>query len=305
MTRTQIVIPCYNEAARLDRERFRDFAHLVQTRFLFVNDGSSDTTADMLDELRDSNPAQFDVLHLPVNQGKAEAVRQGMLRSIASGAEAVGFWDADLSTPIEAVSEFEHVLERRADIRIVIGTRLPILGRSIRRRWMRRKAGQLFARCASAVIGFPVVDTQCGAKLFRIDDTTRGLFDTPFASRWIFDVEVLVRWRRTCHRLGVDDLRGGIFELPLDAWTEVPGSKLSSHDFVRAVGELWRIWRESKVESDVPAMADVPTPVAVPTAADAETECAAADFEGRVRRWLMAILPPSRFILSMPGRTIT
>jgi dolichyl-phosphate beta-glucosyltransferase len=264
MTRTQIVIPCYNEAARLDRERFRGFAHGRPTRFLFVNDGSSDATADMLDGMRDSNPAQFDVLHLPVNQGKAEAVRQGMLRSIASGAETVGFWDADLSTPIEAVSEFEHVLERRADIRIVIGTRLPILGRSIRRRWMRRKAGQVFARCASAVIGFPVVDTQCGAKLFRIDDTTRGLFDKPFASRWIFDVEVLVRWRRACRRLGVDELRGGIFELPLDAWTEVPGSKLGGRDFVRAVGELWRIWRESKVvASDVP------------TSAAAETERAA------------------------------
>ncbi|HEX3315344.1 MAG TPA: glycosyltransferase [Gemmataceae bacterium] len=274
MTQTRIVIPCYNEAARLDRERFRGFARRCDTRFLFVNDGSSDATAEMLDGLQRSDPGQFDVLHLPVNRGKAEAVRQGMLRSIATGAEWVGFWDADLSTPIEAVSEFKHVLERRADIRIVLGTRLPILGRSIQRRWKRRHAGLLFARCASAVIGFPVVDTQCGAKLFRIDDTTRGLFDKPFASRWIFDVEVLVRWRRTCERLGVDDMRGRIFELPLDAWTEVPGSKLRGRDFLRAIGELWRIWRESKIveiADSAPAVAALSADV--PTGAAAEAEC--------------------------------
>ena len=127
---------------------------------------------------------------------------------------------------------------------------------------MRRKAGQIFARCASAVIGFPVVDTQCGAKLFRIDATTRGLFDKPFASRWIFDVEVLVRWRLACHRLGVDDVRDCIFELPLDAWTEVPGSKLHGRDFVRAIGELWGIWRESKA---IRAAAVRPFPMRLPT----------------------------------------
>ena len=123
----------------------------------------------------------------------------------------------------------------------------------------------MFARCASAVIGFPVVDTQCGAKLFRVDETTRGLFDKPFSSRWIFDVEVLVRWRQACERLGVGDVRRGIFELPLDAWTEVPGSKLHGHDFVRAVGELWRIWRDSKAFE--PAVA---TPAMQSAADDAE-----------------------------------
>lgn len=245
MSQTWIVVPCFNETARLDRSRFHQFcaAH-PRYQLLFVNDGSRDDTGAMLDAMRLLSPRSMSVLHLDQNRGKAEAVRQGMLQAFDRDAAAVGFWDADLATPIEAAPQFQDVLDRRAGADIVLGTRLQLLGRSIERRRIRQKLGRLFARCASRVVGLPIYDTQCGAKLFRATEATRRLFTLPFASRWIFDVEILLRWRIERQLAGDVDPHAGLYELPVERWQEVKGSKLKSTDFLRAIGELWTIRRK-------------------------------------------------------------
>ena len=49
---TTIVIPCYNEAKRLDCKTFADFAtQNPNIQFLFVNDGSADNTLAVLQNL--------------------------------------------------------------------------------------------------------------------------------------------------------------------------------------------------------------------------------------------------------------
>ena len=102
--RTAIVVPCYNEAERLDQSAF--LAHLdasPTTDFIFVNDGSRDATLDMLAALHDAAPTRITVVDLAKNSGKAEAVRQGLLVAAENGAAFVGCWDADLATPPECV----------------------------------------------------------------------------------------------------------------------------------------------------------------------------------------------------------
>src|SRR4051794_39855798 len=104
MPRATIVVPCYNEARRLDVHAFRTFARDDRApRFLFVNDGSRDATLEILGDLRGTDPARFDVLNLTRNAGKAEAVRRGLVRALADGPDYVGYWDADLATPLEAI----------------------------------------------------------------------------------------------------------------------------------------------------------------------------------------------------------
>src|SRR5687768_750502 len=101
MIGTVIVVPCYNEAARLDTERFAAFAAVQdQAMLLFVDDGSVDETARLLDTLAARVPGHISVLRLKPNGGKANAVRAGALQAVAEGALRVGYWDADLSTPL-------------------------------------------------------------------------------------------------------------------------------------------------------------------------------------------------------------
>jgi dolichyl-phosphate beta-glucosyltransferase len=236
-----IVVPCFNESARLQTGEFLDFARgAPQVRFLLVDDGSTDDTLDVLRDLANRNLRQFEVLSLPRNVGKAEAVRLGVLRALERRPEMVGFWDADLATPLRAVSHFRAVLAERRELLMVIGSRVRLLGRAIDRRGLRHLLGRLFAIAASYVLGLAVYDTQCGAKLFRAGPATAAFFDRPFCARWVFDVELLARIaRQPAGALAAKDL---IYEVPLAEWRDVPGSKLRPQDFARAVLDLGRIW---------------------------------------------------------------
>lgn len=240
MHHTTLVVPCYNEEERLRVGAFRMFAAAHPSiRFVMVNDGSRDRTAEILANLAAARPRQFAVLSLAVNSGKVEAVRQGMVHALESGAEAVGFIDADLAVPLDEVSRMIDVLDRRPDVSVVVGSRLSLAGHAIQRRWIRRLLGRCFAAVAARLIGLPLRDTQCGLKLFRSDGTTRQLFAKPFRSRWIFDVEILAR---LIVAQGREAAIAQVYEMPVEEWSEVAGSKLKSGDFVKAVGELLGIY---------------------------------------------------------------
>jgi dolichyl-phosphate beta-glucosyltransferase len=238
-----LVVPCYNEAARLDLAAFRGY-ETARRRigFCFVNDGSHDRTLEVLQGLVREMPGRAVVLDLPRNGGKAEAVRQGMLAALGWGASAVGFWDADLASPLAELARFCDVLDERPQVELVIGSRVRLLGRRIERSAVRHYLGRIFATGASLTLGLPVYDTQCGAKLLRATPLTRELFATPFLTRWVFDVELLARYRRLVSEQP-PPLEQRLYELPLAQWTDVAGSKVRPWDFVRSGLELVRIWR--------------------------------------------------------------
>ena len=237
--RTCLVVPCYNEQARLDVPAFEKFIALVEdVSFVFVNDGSKDATLEILLALQQKYPEQVRALDVQPNQGKAEAVRRGMLLAMSDqNFDYAGFWDADLATPLNALELFVDVLERIPTVDMVFGTRVALLGRNIERKLSRHYLGRVFATGASIVLSLPVYDTQCGAKLFRVNEQCRALFDEPFGSRWIFDIEVVARY--CLERSGL----AGIYEQPLDQWRDVGESKVRPVDFIRAIGELVIIYR--------------------------------------------------------------
>jgi glycosyltransferase involved in cell wall biosynthesis len=238
---TTIVVPCFNEAARLHPEGFRPLLERAGLTLLFVDDGSTDDTAARLREI-----AGGKVLALGQNAGKSEAVRQGMLRAVADGAEITGYLDADLATPADEMLRLLDLLVATAGIDTVLGSRVLLLGRDIRRRASRHYLGRVFATAASAVLGAPIYDTQCGAKLFRVTPALREALSEPFHSRWAFDVELL---GRLLPRDG-GDLR--LLEVPLHVWHDVEGSTLRLPQMVRAGLEVGRIgvelarWRRKR-----------------------------------------------------------
>jgi dolichyl-phosphate beta-glucosyltransferase len=240
MTHTTIVVPCHNEAQRLRTRDFREFVvRHPGISFLFVNDGSTDRTGELLNEIA-AGPKHFSALHLARNSGKAEAVRQGVLAATQGSSGYIGYWDADLATPLSAIPRFISALDRLPQIAIVLGTRLQLAGHDIRRKPIRRMLGKLFSRVTGLVLGMRLHDTQCGAKLFRNTESTRAAFSQPFGSRWIFDVELLARLSMLEGSAKL--LYTSIYELPLDHWQDVAGSKLRRGDFVKAIGELRAIW---------------------------------------------------------------
>jgi dolichyl-phosphate beta-glucosyltransferase len=237
-----IVIPCYNEADRLDIERFKDYAALPDgQQLLFVDDGSSDDTLMILESMVEAVSDRYSILSLPKNQGKAEAVRQGINRALQDNPDFVGFWDADLATPLDAISEFCNILAYRARVRIVIGSRMPLLGHDLQRAWIRWLLGRCFVRVASQLLRVRFYDTQCGAKLFRNTPEVRRVFAEPFLARWIFDVEIFARLfsGRSDRRAYACDT---VFEFPLAEWKDVAGSHMKARDFATAVRELARIY---------------------------------------------------------------
>jgi dolichyl-phosphate beta-glucosyltransferase len=241
-----IVVPCYNESERLAVAKFHEFASAhPEVRFLFVNDGSRDETLRILQGLHAHDPVHFQVLDLPQNQGKAEAVRRGMLQAFGVHDRYVGFWDADLATPLAEIPRFVAALERHPERDICFGSRVRLLGRNIDRQALRHYLGRLFATVASFVLDLAVYDTQCGAKLFRVREQTLKLFAAPFSVNWTFDVELIARLQaQTATRSHSGDADQRIYELPLNDWHDVAGSKVRPADFFKAFFEMLRVYRK-------------------------------------------------------------
>lgn len=238
-----IVIPCYNEADRLDLKEFESFARdHPEIQFLFVDDGSTDRTVEVLSELKRRNDQQFRVCALPSNVGKAEAVRHGLLEACAVKPAYVGFWDADLATPLEEIPVLMDVLNRRPEIQMVFGSRVNLLGRSVRRNLIRHYIGRVFATAAAGVLGVGIYDTQCGAKLFRASDEFVQRLQAPFIGGWIFDVEIIAREVQARRKAALPPVRDIIFEQPLMTWRDVAGSKIRVRDWFIVAVNLVRIW---------------------------------------------------------------
>jgi dolichyl-phosphate beta-glucosyltransferase len=233
-----ITVPCYNEANRLQCDAFIDFVrehHDVM--FIFVDDGSTDDTPQLLKSMFQSEANNIRFMSLETNLGKAEAVRQGTLTGIAAGATYVGYWDADLATPLNTILEFVAELKKSSDLLLVMGARVQLLGRTIVRKKYRHYLGRVFATVASVVLRMPVYDTQCGAKMFVSSEPVALAFRDPFISRWVFDVEILAR---LVHRSNLNP-HIAICEYPLMEWHDVKGSKIRLKDFGVAFWDLGRI----------------------------------------------------------------
>jgi dolichyl-phosphate beta-glucosyltransferase len=237
-----VVVPCFNEATRLDPAQVAELVTSADARVLLVDDGSTDDTVAVLDKLAASDPDRCEVLALGTNRGKGEAVRHGLLAAVASGADLVAYCDADFATPPAEVARLVATLRADHRVGVVLGSRVALMGSDIRRSAFRHYTGRLFATASSLVLGVPVYDTQCGAKAFRVTDALQQALASPFVSRWAFDVELLGRLLQEsathppagAHRF---------VELPLHQWREPGGSKLTARAGLRASVDLVRIRR--------------------------------------------------------------
>lgn len=240
------VVPCYNESARLDFAGFEALLAAGPLRLMFVDDGSSDATAEKIGRFAAAHEGRVELFALPRNVGKGEAVRAGLARAMGQGAPWVGYADADLATPPDELARLAKVaLGSTADV--VMGSRVARAGARIERRASRHYLGRFFATYASLLLDARIYDTQCGAKLLRTGPRLARAIATPFVSRWVFDVELLAR---LLHDPTDPMAFDRIVEVPLERWEDVGGSHIRARsvpgiarDVARATVSIGRLRR--------------------------------------------------------------
>jgi glycosyltransferase involved in cell wall biosynthesis len=225
-----IVVPAYNEVDRLPRALAELLAHLREWpgsfEIVLVDDGSSDGTAALAEELLGPVPAGR-VVRLDRNRGKGAAVRAGVLQT--DGARVV-FMDADMATDLAFL---DVVVRALADADVALGSRSVHGSRIQDLSPVGAAAHRLFAGLARVMTGVPVRDFQCGFKAFR-GDAARRLFADVVEPGYAFDVEVLLR----AHQAGLR-----IVEVPVH-WRVVEGSHVRRlRDSATMAAQLVRITR--------------------------------------------------------------
>ncbi|MBG44198.1 MAG: glycosyl transferase family 2 [Aequorivita sp.] len=246
----QLIIPCYNEATRFNIHTFFDnFQFLENVHIIFVNDGSTDTTQELLLTIQlecetKNDTATVSILKLPNNVGKAEAVRQGMLLATKKpNTRFVAYFDADLATPLTEIKSLLNAMQSDSQRKMVLGSRIKKAGSTIERSALRHYTGRIFATVVNnLILKTAIYDTQCGAKMFT-KQCAQQIFAEPFVSRWLFDIELISRMQvlyPTSH------LNKIIYEQPLNTWKEMGDSKIRIKDLIEMPYQLYQIYNKQK-----------------------------------------------------------
>jgi len=254
--RLSIVIPAYNESARIDGTLSR-VMWCVEERgwdaeVLVVDDGSSDDTPAIVQRWM----RRYSRLHMvrnPGNRGKGYSVRNGLLQ--AAG-EIVMFTDADLSSPIEEAELLIAAIDEGADV--AIGSRwLDRQKQTIYQPLYRRFFGRCFNKVTRWGMGLPFKDTQCGFKAFR-REAAQTIFRLQTIERWGFDPEILFIARKLKYR---------IVEVPV-TWGHDARSRLSYlKDGMKMLEDMARIranWMRGRYDEAIAAMKDTSKMVTPP-----------------------------------------
>lgn len=232
-----IVVPAFNEAARLEQSLRKIVDYLRERReaseLLIVDDGSQDETAAIGERVAgESAPVSIRVIRYEENRGKGYAVRLGLLEAQAN---VVLFSDADLSTPItEAPKLIDPIRNGQCDL--TFGSRAldrKLIG--VHQPWRREQGGRIFNLIVRVATGLPFWDTQCGFKAFRMS-VCRPLIEAAQIDRFGFDVELIYLAHLAQLRLR---------EIPV-RWDHTAGGPLDdsgaySRDSVRMINEVRRI----------------------------------------------------------------
>jgi len=230
MPKYSIIIPAYNEGARLGTTLDRVLAYVRAQNWdaevIVVNDGSRDSTAGLVRDYAKSNPC-LRLLENPGNHGKGYSVRNGMLN--ANG-EVLLFSDADLSSPIEEAPKLFAALHAGADVAIGSRWLQPEL-QTHRQSLLRQFYGRLFNLALRVLLGLNFKDTQCGFKAFT-RAAAKKIFPLQKIERWGFDPELLFLARKSGLKVA---------EVPVE-WSHVEGTRISPlRDGMRMFGEVLKI----------------------------------------------------------------
>lgn len=234
-----IVIPCFNEASRLPIKYWSEIiCDNPRVYWIFVDDGSTDNTSEILQELSKALPAKY--YKSDRNLGKGNAIRFGLLNALGLSAEIefFGYLDSDGAFSQSDIRRLIDIALTDSKVNYknssdaIISSRVALAGRSVVRKKSRHYIGRVIATILTANWNDAPYDTQSGFKLFKNSDSFRAAIKTPFLTKWFVDIELFVR----IALLNQGEVR--IWEEPLSTWKDVSDSKISLREFPRLIKEI-------------------------------------------------------------------
>jgi len=232
MTSFALVVPLYNEQAR-----FAEFAPRLaafigaasgSSELIFVDDGSTDETAEFVEKFMEGCRSPRIRLVRAPHRGKGAAITAGIGTSTA---DVIGFADIDLSTPLEDIAHI-HATAERGHL-LAIGSRALTTSRLVRRQpRFREILGRSYNRFVQLLLTPGIVDTQCGAKVAARDVWERIL---PLCREcgFAWDTEIIAVARR---------LRIPVREVPVN-WSHDDRSRVHVvRDGLKMVLSGLRMW---------------------------------------------------------------
>lgn len=231
-----IIIPCYNEEERLNLNALGSYLRAAQDyQIVLVNDGSIDDTEMVCNKLLANYPHQVQVISLEKNSGKAAAVRFGMQTALSQSKPlSIGFLDADLSTPLHEYQSLVASLDFQKNT-FAMATRI------LNQKKINYSKGRIFGRImvnlfTKRLFQLDYKDTQCGAKVFSAD-TAKKLFKEPFTNKWLFDIELILRYHAKFPGQKIT-------EYELQTWSQADGSKMKLSDKIMMPWGMLNIYRK-------------------------------------------------------------
>ena len=214
-TTIALVIPVYNEQARLSRTFSTINSWHIPTGFkltkiIFVNDGSTDKSLELIRSSHLKYPKQ--IISYRTNRGKGHAVKRGMLASTSDYTLLV---DADMSSPLDEFMKFIPLINKGFEI--VIGTRKNGHSTVVRHQsLLRENMGKVFTLLSQIVLCVDVTDFTCGFKLFSRNAKNK-IFKRSHITRWGYDSEILF----LANKLGLSLTEKAVI------WANQKGSKVN------------------------------------------------------------------------------
>ena len=229
-----MIVPCFNEEKRINLDYWNKLSEIPNVHWIFVNDGSSDGTKSLLNQIINSS-----VINLERNAGKAEAIRKGISDTFDKNpAEIfqVGYLDADSAFEIEDIKNVVMLsFSKGSTFNSYWGSRVALSGRNITRNNLRHILSRILITIFGYRMGNLPYDPQTGFKIFKFNKEQMAIFDRNFETKWFVDIEILLRFKAVNGK----DMR--IWEEPVNTWKDIEGSKIRGLELITIFRDLVKI----------------------------------------------------------------
>jgi len=246
INRLTLVVPVFNESESWQKEYWIAAVSKSNIDWIFVNDGSSDNSQELIEEICLYENATL--VNHDLNLGKAEAIRTGFNlyfnRSFGSTEQLfIGYLDSDRAFNLDEIERFKGIVDGslrhfQSGFESLWSARVNLKGRLIARKKYRHYIGRSIVTLLSFAYPAMPYDPQSGFKIFICNESLVEIFNYKFKTKWFVDLEIYCRYAK------ISGSKLQIWEEPLYFWRDVGDSSLTLKSIPCVIAEIFYIFRQ-------------------------------------------------------------